>query len=1343
MMNAFGDKCVHLTAAQRGLWFSQKMAAGAIMSIAEAIEICGPIQPEIFQRALRQVIAEAEQLRVRIVERDGKPEQVVNSAYGADFPYIDASSEAEPRAAIEAWMLDELTRPVDLANDALWVSALLKAADNRYFWYHRAHHTVCDGYGGGLVARRLAELYTAYIEGREPEANVFSTPEEVITAETSYRESRRFERDREYWLQQLAHSPEAVTLSRSRRRYGLSSKLRRSTGYLSAETVRQLADLARTASISLPQLLTGLIAAYYQRATGAKDLVFGMPVSGRINAVLRQAVSVCANMVPIRLSFTPEMTAAELFAQVSRLMVQALRHQQYRYEDLRRDLGLVGQDQNIAWLGINIEPFDYQLSFAGAKAILHNLSNSSIEDLVTFVYDRGTGEGLRFDLDANPALYGIAELDEHRRRLTRLMDEVLANPGMPLRQLDIIGPEERRRLLISWNNTSAALPDTSLPAVVALWAALMPDAPAVVFERPVLSYRQLHHRSVRYARQLLAGGIKPGDIVAVALPRSEQLLIVLLAIMRTGAAYLPLDLDGPIERLALMVEEAAPTAVIAPQRMHSRLAGLGVALLQPEHPDAAEAGTAEAPDLSTPEGTAYVLFTSGSTGRPKGVEVTHRNLSNFLHGMQRLLTPRTTDRFLAITNLVFDIAGLELYLPLATGAAVVMAGSDAGRNPTALARLIRQSGPTHIQATPSVWRILLASSETRLGRVHALVGGEPLGAELAARLKTAAARVTQFYGPTETTVWSTAFELEEIGADPPPIGRPILNTQVYVLDKDRQPVLTGAVGELYIGGAGVAKGYLHRPLLTEERFLANPFTNDGGRMYRTGDLVRWGDDGVLHFIGRSDDQVKINGHRVELSEIESILLQYAQVAEAAVAVHRHSEGAVSLGAYLVARSGERVDLNALRTFLAGRLPKSIIPASFMVLDSLPLTPSGKLDRKALPIPERVRRHVHAEPVTATERTLAALWQQVLKTGPVGIHDHFFEIGGDSLKAAEMAALFPQWFQIQLPLGTLFETPTIAALARLIDRLGSDHAAPLNVVLPLRIAGHTPERPLFCIHPIIGVSMGFSNLLRFLDPAIPVYGLQSRGLQRGATLPDSVEEIAADYLGQIRRIQPEGPYRLIGRSLGGLIGHSIAELMQAHGLEVELLAMIDTYLFTPAQSARKCTEAEEVEAALRFLDVHLAAEDTPRTLRELNEFFLYRSSAGSIPQVDAAVKLAREMGKSDPEFMHRFSTVILNNLRVARQYVPRAVDCDLLYFHATEMTGDLDGILDRKPSAWAAFVRAVEVYELACHHEAVLNSLPAAQIAGRLQQRLAIEDGRGAPRGLPVLDVDGARITAAG
>jgi enterobactin synthetase component F len=1316
-MNFYEGNSYPLTTAQRGLYFTQRITPTANLNIAEAVEVCGAIQPEIFRQALRQLVAEAEELRAFVIEHDGRPRQAVRPVYEGDFPYIDMSFEANPQSAIETWMKEELARPIDLSEDPLWVSALLKASDDRYFWYHRAHHIGVDGYGGGLIARRVAELYTDLAEGRDPAPASFCTVAALIEAESNYRNSGRFQRDREYWHQQLAQLPEAATLSRSHRRHGLSSELRRSVGYLSAETAQQLADLGKTVGASLPQVLTSLVAAYYQRVSGVTDLVFLMPVSGRINAMLRDSLAPSVNAVPVRALFHAHMTSTELFAQISKTVRQALRHQQYRFEDLRRDLGRISQEQNIAWLGVNVEPFDYHLKFAGAPTISHNLSNSSAEDLMVFIYDRGAGTGLRFDLDANPALYEMAELDEHRRRLTRLVDQVLAHPNTPLSQLDIMGDEERQRLLVGWNDTASPVPGMHLPAFVAQWAAATPDAPALVFEDTVVSYRELHERSLRQARQLIASGVEPGDIVAVALPRSEQLLIVLLAIMRTGAAYLPIDLESPLERTALVLDDASPIVLIAQPKLHARFASREVTLLQPEHLDPSLIASEEQPDLSTPNGTAYVIYTSGSTGRPKGVEVTHRNLANLLHGMQRELGATAHDRFLAVTTIIFDIAGLELYLPLTVGARVVMASSEAVHNPPSLAQLIQRSGATHMQATPSLWRVLLASAQTKLDGVHVLVGGEALSRELAARLKDMAARVTQLYGPTETTVWSTALELRQIGSVPPPIGRPLLNTRLYVLDEHRQLVVTGAIGELYIAGEGVAKGYLHRPQLNEERFLTDPFTG-GGRMYRTGDLVRWIDDGLLEFIGRTDDQVKVNGHRIEVGEIENLLLQHEAVAEAAVVAHRDKDGMVSLASYLVGSKDRPINIDMLRVFLAGRLPDYMMPDSFMVLDTMPLTPNGKLDRKALPIAKCTSRNTYVEPVTPNEKKLAALWRQILKVERVGLHDNFFELGGDSLNAAEMAALFPAWFQTELQLGSLFEAPTVGTLVKVIERYrNSEYIGPLSVMLPLR---KVAQQPLFCIHPIIGVSMGFSALLPHIDPTIPVYGLQSRGLRGGGSLPSSIEEVAADYLVQIRHIQPEGPYRLIGRSLGGLLGHCIAEQMQEQGLQVELLAMIDSYLFRSREYARPRTGEEEVRTALNFLGVDRIPENIPGRLEELGEFLLHSDNVHMISMAKGLMTLSKEIMKSDPLFIKNLTAVMFNNLKLARQYVPREVNLDVLYFHAVETMGDLDDILDRSPLAWRPFVgRGFQVHELACHHEAVLDPGPAAQIGSILQQRFSI------------------------
>jgi enterobactin synthetase component F len=428
-------------------------------------------------------------------------------------------------------------------------------------------------------------------------------------------------------------------------------------------------------------------------------------------------------------------------------------------------------------------------------------------------------------------------------------------------------------------------------------------------------------------------------------------------------------------------------------------------------------------------------------------------------------------------------------------------------------------------------------------------------------------------------------------------------------------------------------------------------------------------------------------------------------------------------------------MDTLRGFLASRVPAYMMPSSFMVLDAMPLTPNGKLDRKSLAAPERAFRMEYAEPVTPVEKKLAALWQEVLNVERVGRHDNFFELGGDSLTAAVMGALFPEHLQMELPLGSVFEAPTIADLAVLVERLGSESLDPIGVMLPLRPVGENAHRPLFCIHPMAGISLGFASLLRHLDPAMPVYGLQSRGLRSSEQLPDSIEQIAADYLAEILRIQPEGPYRLVGRSLGGLIGHAIVEQMQAREMEVEMLAMIDSYVFA-GELDRPRTESDEVRAVMSFLDTHPLDGSTPQTLKELAEVVVQNYDPHSIP-------LFQEIIRNNPEFIYNLCALMLNHLALARNYVPGKIDVDLLYFQAMEKRGNLHGILDHSPSAWQRFIEGeIEVHELACHHEGVLDPVPAAHIGKTLRQRFSMPRLQRSPTASPLIWSEAGEISAA-
>ncbi|HEY9132927.1 MAG TPA: amino acid adenylation domain-containing protein [Dyella sp.] len=1333
-MNDVRAVSLPLSAAQLGFWFSQKIGGkGANFNLAEAIEIHGRIEPGLFLRALRQVASEADAVRLRLIEIDGVPHQRIDDVCTDVFPYFDVSEDDDPAAAAERWMIAELSRPIELGESKLWACALFKLGDERYIWYHRAHHIVLDGYAGGLVARRVAEIYSAYASDRTPEPNPFHTLASLLEAEDAYRASDRCRRDREYWHKQLAELPEPMTLSR-RRSCG-EVGLQRSSSTLSSEHTRRLRALGKEHSASLPQVLIALIAAYYFRATGATDLVLGMPVSGRVNPQLRRTPGMLANAVLLRLRLAPDQTVGELIAHVSRIVTQALRHQRHRYEDLRRELGLVGRGQRAAWLGVNIEPFDYALDFGGANGIGRNLSNGSAEDLTVFVYDRGDDSGLRFDFDANPALYDAKELDEHCRRLRQLIEAVLANPEATLCDIDVLGDDERHRLLRHWNDTCAPVRDATLPALFVEQARRSPSAIAVRCGDRCLSYRELYVRCLHEAHRLVERGVAPGQIMAMALPRDENLLVAMLAIGLAGAAYLPLDLGAPDERLANLLGDAGPTLLLTSQAFAPRLEHLGTPLAMLARADTVQALTdPQSFDLSTPETSAYVLYTSGSTGLPKGVEVSHSNLSNMLEATRRLLVPIASERFLATTTVIFDIAALELFLPLIVGAQTVIASDDIVRDPSRLATLVCEQGIDYMQATPSLWRMLLSYGETDLSGVHALAAGEALPGELALRLAQQADKVTNLYGPTETSVYATAIELSRVDLPAPPIGRPLLNTRVYVLDASGGPVPTGCPGELYIAGACVAKGYLQRPELTAQRFLPDPFYPGGGRMYRTGDVVRWREDGVLEYLGRTDQQIKIRGHRVEPGEIEARLLECADIADAAVTANpAGSEGDVRLSAYLVPVDGAVLQVEAVRRHLADKLPAYMIPSALVPVPALPLTPNGKLDRKALPAVELGERGDYVAPGTATEREIETIWKDLLGLSRVGIHDNFFEVGGNSLVAAQLIARLADRYGKRLPVASLFEVSTIAGLAALFEHGAREQGDPLAAVLPLRKPTRSDAlslRPLFCIHPIAGLSLGYSSLLRHLDPSLPVYGLQARGLRGNEPLPDGIDEIAADYLAQMRRIQPEGPYRLLGRSLGGVIAHTIAAQLSEQGERVELLAMIDSYLFVQDSVH---DPADEVRAAMDFLGIATEGDAMPGSLDELAPTLLAYNTR-SMP-------LLNEIARDQPHFVERVFEVMRNNLALARRHVPRKLDLDLVYFHATRHLGDPSAVVQHDPEVWRSYIDGrFELHALDCHHEEVLDALPAARIGHVLSQRLDLAQ-QPAP-GMPDTDMQACLVAYA-
>ncbi len=1294
------------------MWIGEKVgAAGVIFNLAESVEIHGPVNPENFRRALRQLTEEIDATRLRIREIEGRPHQLILAEFEGEFSLLDFSTAGEPRKTAEAWMAAEVLAPLDLGHDRLWDSALLKLADDHWLWFQRAHHIAFDGFTAGLSSRRVAEIYTALEEGRESAPVDYGDLEEMLEADRSYRSSQHFERDRAYWSEQLQQMPSPATLAK-RRTTQATGLLRHST-YLSAENAHVLGRVAKELGASVPQMMIALVAAYYARATDYEDLVILTMLTARINPAMRRIPCMMANAVPLRFKLSADLTLQDLVKQVSQQMMRALRYQRYRYEDMRRDFGLLRHDEQIAWLGVNIEPFDYDLRFAGHPTTVHNLSNGSMNDLTIFAYDRGDGSEIRIDFDANPGLYSLEELQSHEARFTQMMNTLLAEPGQMLSSFSLLSEEEKRKVLVEWNDTARPIPDLTWPELFRQQAARSPNAVAVAFGDRELTYAELDAASDNWAGLLGKRGVARGDLVVVAVPRSEQMVVGLLAVLKAGAAYLPLDPSDPPSRISLILEDAKPSAVVTVSEAASKLPAEGISTIFLDHPEDCH------PHLVTgtpsPDDTAYVIFTSGSTGRPKGVEIPHRALTNFLFAMQDLLKLTAQDRLLAVTTIAFDIAALELYLPLLVGGRTIIAPRETVRDPAALAQLLRQSKISIMQATPSLWRALLEGHGNGVRGLRPIVGGEALPADLAHKMARLDHSVLNVYGPTETTIWSTAMPLKGGDLDAPPIGRPIWNSRLYILDRNGAPLPPGFAGELYIGGAGVAKGYLNRPELTGERFLPDPFAGDGSHMYRTGDMACWRGDGAVEYLGRNDHQIKIRGFRVEPGEIEAALIAQPEIRQAVVILREDTGQDKRLVAYLVTTHGHPVDEADLSARLAHSLPSHMIPSAYVTLDSIPLNVNGKIDRHALPAPRWQVQEGFVAPRTEMEKMIARIWCKTLGLDEVGIHDSFFKFGGDSLAAARMITAVHSEINAVIPLRAIFESPTIASLALLIGNPTSKTDV-LDPVLPIRERGSSA--PLFCIHPVAGMGWAFHSLADHIAEDMPIYALQSEGLRDPSALPSSIEEMAADYVKRIRNIQSNGPYHILGWSFGGLVAHEMARQLREQDEAVAFLGLLDSYPYH--QKAREAAPDDMtlVHAALGFLgfDIEVAEHDDGRpALSILNDYLFDRYDMGNHP-------LIHEIQRHEPDILDRARAVIVHHLGLARKFKPRFAPLDMHFFAANRGKGKaIDDVMNYRAEAWLQHVGG-RIYRrhLDCAHEKMLDAVPAAEIGAAVQAEVLRE-----------------------
>ncbi|MFJ2193371.1 AMP-binding protein, partial [Kitasatospora sp. NPDC087861] len=681
-----------LMAGQSGMWFAQHLdPSNPAYQIAECLEIHGPVDTELFQAALRRLVAETEMLRLRFTRSGGEVRQVVAPVPDSPVQVRDVGGEPDPWAAVQDWMRVDLAHPVDLERGPAYEMALFPAGD-RFFWYQRGHHAAGDAYTGALLAARVAEIYTALVEGR-PARDPLPPYQKLLAEEAAYRTSEQFATDRRYWTEQFADHPEAVSLGG--RFAPAAHACIRHIEDIAPATADRLRTAARRLRTSLPVLIMAATALYTHRLTGAEDLVLGLPVAGRSTALQRSTPGMLANVLPIRLTVRPGTSLTDLTRQASSTMRQALRHQRYRYEDLQRDLNLVGAgDARLFGTLVNVMAFDYDLRFAGHPTTAHSLTNGSVDDLSFVVYDRGADKGMQLVVNANPGVYDPADAADHARRLARLL-ETLADvdePAVPLARVDLLGPAERERVLEGWNDTAAEVPAGTLPELFEARVAQVPDAVAVVFEDESLTYAELNARANQVAHLLTEQGVGPETVVPVLMERSIEMVTALLGILKAGGAYLPVDPDYPAERIDYLLDQAG--APITVDRSVLETAS--------SHPTTNPTGR-----TLSPEHPAYVIFTSGSTGRPKGVVVPHAGIVNRLTWMQHAYSLTADDRVLQKTPFGFDVSVWEFFWTLLEGATLVIARPGGHREPAYLAKLIQDEGVTITHFVPSMLQVFL------------------------------------------------------------------------------------------------------------------------------------------------------------------------------------------------------------------------------------------------------------------------------------------------------------------------------------------------------------------------------------------------------------------------------------------------------------------------------------------------------------------------------------------------------------------------------------------------------------------------------------------------------------
>ncbi|WP_405165020.1 amino acid adenylation domain-containing protein [Nocardia sp. NBC_01499] len=1115
-----------LSNAQLGIWHVQQVAPEAPQTVSQYIELRGELDVELLAEAIYRCGFDMQSLRVRIIELEDQPCQRVDHALPLGVLHVDLRGAEQPRAAARQWIRRDSTVPIDIADAPLVRNVVLQTGAAEYFWYAKMHHIAIDGYGAMLLSMRIAERYNALRNGIEASRTMAKSLYAIYDTERAYRASADFIEDRHFWHEQMSRIPGAFSLSE---RTAPANRQRLVEEGVLADDAATLLDAARTSlRVSRPALFVAGLAAYLAAVSGNREVVLSLPVTARTTAGLRCSAGFVSNVVPLFLPVAEGVRIGELAEQAHRQITAVLAHQRYRHEDIRRDYDAVPGSRGLFGPSVNIMLFYNEIRLGPAAGSVHVVSTGPVEDLSINIYNGPRDVGLCVDFVANPDRYDADELRGHHRRFLDYLAEFLAAaPETEVSELSLMSEAERNAVELEGVTTDAAAPEVTLVELFEAVARARAGATAVKFLGDSLTYGQLDARANQLGRRLIELGVGPESLVAVAVPRSLDLVVAILAVLKAGGGYLPVDPNSPADRIKYLLTDARPVCIVTAAHHSVELpAGLPAVEVGSAGLSRLDAGAITDADRRAPlapRNVAYVIYTSGSTGRPKGVQVPHCNVAQLFTRTEEFFGFDEHDVWTMFHSAAFDFSVWELWGALLYGATLVVVDYYTSRSPAQFLELLRRERVTVLNQTPSAFYQLAEADRDEPDQPppalrYLIFGGEALElrrlVDWYARHDDSRPRLVNMYGITETTVHVTYSGLDSAAVAAPNaggVGRAIPGLRILLLDSRLRLVPPGVAGEIYVAGDQLARGYLGRPALTAARFVADRFGEPGTRLYRSGDLGRWRPDRGLEYLGRADDQIKLRGFRIELGEIEAALLTHDAVRQTAVIVREDEPGDQRIVAYVVGHRDFAIDTVALREHAGTLLPDYMIPSAFVVVAAMPLTANGKLDRRALPVPAPEVTAYRA-PRTSVEQGVARVFAEVLGIDRIGLDDSFFALGGNSLAATRVASRLGAALNTKVPVRLLLEQATVAALAaQLAQTDGGARIALTAGPRPDRIPLSPPQQRLWFIN-------------RF-DPESGTYNIPFALRMRGDLDIDALRAALADIVDRhetLRTIFPDSP-----------------------------------------------------------------------------------------------------------------------------------------------------------------------------------------------------------------------------